>query len=250
MRVWRPGWRSRAAIAMPSRVTVALVIGSRLATPRIPSVPNRVRPLLIVWLVAQPRSRRPRCRRWARRFGRRELGVLGRHLHADARRYALDCDLDLTRPRIRRQLRDRHERAARLLDAEERAGQRDVDLRRHDGPARQVAVAPDRHGEPGQLAGHELLVDPDLHRYPRVAGDLDTVGRQDLGLGDEAVGAALEADLGGVHAGQRRERALAAAQLDRRGHRLDLRDEVAVLGPATERGGDLDELVEPLVEHD
>src|ERR1051325_4395267 len=92
IRVWRPGWRSRAAIAMPSRVTVALVIGSRLATPRIPSVPNRVRPLLLVWLVAQGRLWRPRRRRWARRFGRRELGVLGRDLDADARGHALDCD--------------------------------------------------------------------------------------------------------------------------------------------------------------
>src|ERR1044071_9354752 len=250
IRVWRPGWRSRAAIAMPSRVTVALVIGSRLATPRIPSVPNSVRPLLIVWLVARGRLWRPRRRRWARRFGRRELGVLGRDLDADARGHALDCDLDLTSPRVRRQLRDRDERAACLLDTEQRAGQRDVDLRRRDDPPRRVAVALDRHREPRQLARHELLVDPDLHRYPWVAGDLDAFGRQDLGLGDKALGAALEADLAGAHGGLRRERALAAAQLDRRRLRLDFREPVAGRRSADHRGGRLDELVEPLVEHD
>src|SRR5262245_5695211 len=111
---------------MPSRVTVALGIGSGLATRTIPSVPHRGRRLLIVWLVAQGRLWRPRRRRWARRFGRRELGVLGRDLDADARGHTLDCDLDLTRPWVRRQLRDRNERAARLLDTEQRAGQRDI----------------------------------------------------------------------------------------------------------------------------
>src|SRR5262249_35843574 len=100
---------------MPSRVTVALVIGSRLATPRIPSVPNRVRPLLIVWLVAQPCLWRPRGGRWARGFGRRELGVLGRDLDADARRHTLDCDLDLTRPRIGGPPRPPARRRARRL---------------------------------------------------------------------------------------------------------------------------------------
>src|SRR5436190_18370455 len=141
IRVWRPGWRSRAAIAMPSRVTVALVIGSRFATPRIPSVPNRVRPLLIAILVARRRLRRPRRRRRARRFYRHQPGVLGRHLDPDARRHPLDCDLHLTRLGVGGQLHHGDQRGARLLDREQRARQRDVDLRGRDRPARRIAVA-------------------------------------------------------------------------------------------------------------
>src|SRR5262249_17429166 len=49
-----PGGPTGGAMAMPSRITVAPVIGSALATPRIPSVPNKLRPLVIRTLV--PRS--------------------------------------------------------------------------------------------------------------------------------------------------------------------------------------------------
>src|SRR3954465_8609252 len=207
IRVGRPGWRNRAAIAMPSRVTVALVIGSRFATPRIPSVPNSMRPLLIVTLVARRWLRRPGRRRRARRFFRHQPGVLGRDLHADARWHALDCDLHLTRLGDGGQLHHRHQRGARLLHREQRAGHRDVDLRRPDRPARRIAVAPDRDAQPRQLAGHELLVEANLHGYPRVTNHLGAVGRQDLGLGDEAVGVALEADLAGADLGERGEQA-------------------------------------------
>src|SRR3954470_1914355 len=104
MRVWRPGWRRRAAMAMPRRITVAPVIGSRFATPRMPSVPNRDRPLLIAALVA--RSGILRCRSAPHAFGRNP--------HADARRHALDAHLDLTRPAlVGTELDDRCERDLR-----------------------------------------------------------------------------------------------------------------------------------------
>src|SRR6185436_21056734 len=97
MRVWRPGCRSRAAIAIPSRVTVAPVIGSTLATPRIPSVPNNLRPLLIETLVSRLGSGR-RLRR--RDLDRDHLDPLGRDSLTHAGRDALDRDLGLTGPRL------------------------------------------------------------------------------------------------------------------------------------------------------
>src|SRR5256885_12428570 len=110
----------RAAIAVARRISVEAVIGSRFATTRMPSVPNSCR-LIEVRLALMS-------------GGRRELDALGRDFHADAGRQALDAHLGLTC--AGRHLDNGHR--TRLLDCEQRAGQRDLDLRRLEMPLRRI----------------------------------------------------------------------------------------------------------------
>src|SRR5262245_22382305 len=102
---------------MPSRITVAHVIGSRFATPRIPSVPNKIRPFVIAYFVGTT----------SRRLRRDQLDVFGGQSLTDARRHTFEHDLCLTRTAVARDQLDVRGRL-RVLYREQRAGQRDVDL--------------------------------------------------------------------------------------------------------------------------